>query len=61
MKNIKVIFKGNKSPSGMDTYKKYMIGDAKLKQLQNSKMFDIEILDKPKSKPAKKSSKKGAK
>ena len=45
--DIKVIFKGNKSPSGKNTYTEYMISDVRLKQLEKTKMFDIEVMDKP--------------
>ena len=60
-KDIKVIFRGNKAPSGKLTNIEYMIGSERKKQLDASKMFDIEIIDKPKAKPKKKSSKKGKK
>ena len=61
-KNIKVIFRGNKAPSGKNTNIEYMISAERKKQLDASKMFDIEIIDKPKAKPKKKSpSKKGGK
>ena len=46
-KDIKVIFKGNKSPSGKNTYTEYMIGEERLKSLKKSGMFDIEVMDKP--------------
>ena len=60
VKDIKVVFRGNKSPSGKNTDTEYMINSDKLKQLEASKMFDIEILDtpKPKPKPKPKSTKK---
>ena len=61
-KDIKVIFRGNKSPSGKNTNIEYMIGAARLKQLEATKRFDIEVVDKPAPKPKKKaSSKKGDK
>ena len=50
MKDIKVIFRGNKAPSGKNTDTEYMISKERLKQLQDSKMFDIEILNEPKPK-----------
>ena len=59
-KDIKVIFHGTKSPSGKTTEIEYMISSERKKQLDASKMFDMEVLDKPK--PKKKSpSKKGDK
>ena len=61
VKDIKVIFHGTKSPSGKTTEIEYMISSERKKQLDASKMFDIEIIDKPKAKPKKKSSKKGKK
>ena len=61
MKNIKVIFKGNKSPSGKDTDKEYLISEARLKQLKGFNKFDIEVIDEDKKPIKKKSTKKGAK
>ena len=43
-KDIKVIFRGNKAPSGKNTNIEYMISAERKKQLDASKMFDIEIL-----------------
>ena len=60
-KDIKVIFHGTKAPSGKTTEIEYMISSERKKQLDASKMFDIEIIDKPKAKPKKKSPKKGDK
>ena len=58
MKDIKVIFRGNKSPSGMDTNKEYYIGAARLKLLEKADRYDME-LTKPKAKSkSKKKSKK---
>tara|TARA_R100000781_G_C4017047_1_gene105702 strand:- start:99 stop:287 length:189 start_codon:yes stop_codon:yes gene_type:complete len=57
-KNIKVVFKGNKAPSGKNNNIEYMISTSRLKQLEASKMFDIEMVEKPKAKPKKKTSKK---
>ena len=51
MKNIKVLFKGNKAPSGKTTEIEYMISSDRLNSLESSGMFDIEILEKPKAKP----------
>ena len=56
-KDIKVIFKGNKAPSGKNTNIEYMISAERKKQLDSTKMFDIEILDKPKKKAVKKEKK----
>ena len=52
-KDIKVIFHGNKSPSGKNNETEYMISSERLKQLKASKMFDIEVIEKPKPKPKK--------
>ena len=61
-RDIKVIFRGNKAPSGKTTNIEYMISAERKKLLESSKMFDIEVIDKPKPKPKKKaSSKKGDK
>ena len=57
-KDIKVIFHGTKAPSGKTTEIEYMISSERKKQLDASKMFDMEIIDKPKPKPKKKSSSK---
>ena len=58
MKDIKVIFRGNKSPSGMNTDTYYMMGEPKIKQLEATGMFDMEF-ETPKAKPKpKKKSKK---
>ena len=61
-KDIKVIFHGCKAPSGKTTEIEYMISSERKKQLDASKMFDMEVLNKPKAEPKKKSSpKKGGK
>jgi len=57
-KDIKVIFHGTKAPSGKTTEIEYMISSERKKQLDASKMFDMEVLDKPKPTPKKKSSSK---
>ena len=57
MKDIKVIFKGTKSPSGKTTDIEYSISKERLELLKNSGMFDIET-EKPKTKPKKKKAKK---
>ena len=61
MKDIKVIFRGNKAPSGMNTNIEYMMGGHRLNMLQKSKtpVFDIEVVEKPK--PAPKPKKKAKK
>ena len=55
-KDIKVIFRGNKAPSGKNTNIEYMISAERKKLLESGGMFDIEVLDKPK--PKKKAAKK---
>ena len=60
-KDIKVIYRGNKSPSGKNNNTEYMISSERLKHLKATKMFDIEVIDKPEAKPKKKTSKKGKK
>ena len=59
MKNIKVIFRGHKSPSGKMTNTEYMMGEAKIKQLEKTGMFDMEVVkpEKPKAKSKKKAKK----
>ena len=64
MRDIKVMFKGNKSPSGMNPYTEYWIGKKYLENLEASGMFNIEVLEMPKDKPKtkkKKTAKKGKK
>ena len=56
--DIKVIFHGTKAPSGKTTEIEYMINSERAKLLKSSGMFDMEVLNKPKAKPKKKSSKK---
>ena len=58
MKDIKVIFKSNKVPSGCNSNTEYYIGAKKLENLQKDGRFDIEILERPKALPKKKQSKK---
>tara|TARA_R110002012_G_scaffold304998_1_gene508853 strand:- start:948 stop:1184 length:237 start_codon:yes stop_codon:yes gene_type:complete len=62
MKNIKVIFRGNKTPSGKNSNVEYFIGAKKLENLKADGRFDIEIVDmpqeKPKAKPKPKKTKK---
>ena len=61
-KDIKVIFHGTKAPSGKTTEIEYLISSERKKQLDASKMFDMEVLNKPKAEPKKKASpKKGDK
>ena len=56
--DIKVIFHGTKAPSGKTTEIEYMINSERAKLLKSSGMFDMEVLNKPKVKPKKKSPKK---
>ena len=56
-KDIKVIFRGTKAPSGKTTDIEYMIGQERLDSLQKANMFDMEI-DMPKKSPKKKKAKK---
>ena len=56
--DVKVIFRGNKAPSGKNTNIEYMISSERKKQLDASKMFNIDVIDMPKAKPEKKSPKK---
>ena len=51
MKDIKVIFKSNKVPSGCNSNTEYYIGAKKLENLQADGRFDIEVLEKPTPKP----------
>ena len=62
-KDIKVIFNGTKTPSGKVTGVEYFVGEAALNKWQNSKMFDIEIIEnsKPKATPAPKKKKSAKK
>jgi hypothetical protein len=54
MKDIKVIFRGRKTPSGKRANAEYMIGAKKLEMLKKDGRFEIEVLDKPLPKPKKK-------
>ena len=56
-KDIKVIFRGTKAPSGKDINIEYLIGQPRLDILKASNMFDMEI-DMPKESPKKKKAKK---
>ena len=60
MKDIKVIFKSNKVPSGCNSNTEYYIGAKKLENLQKDGRFDIEVLERPKPKAAPKLKKKKA-
>ena len=62
MKDIKVIFKSNKVPSGCNSNTEYYIGAKKLENLQADGRFDIEVLKSqaPKPKAAPKLKKKKA-
>ena len=60
-KDIKVVFRGNKSPSGKNTNIEYYIGEKYLSNLEKDGRFDIEVLEMPKATPKpkkKKTSKK---
>ena len=57
-KNIKVIFHGTKAPSGKTTEITYMISSERKKQLDATKMFDMEVLNQPKAKATAKGKKK---
>ena len=61
VKDIKVIFHGTKAPSGKNTETEYLISSERKKQLDASKMFDMEVLNKPKTEPKEKSSSKKGK
>ena len=54
MKDIKVIFRGNKVPSGMTLNVEQYIGAKKLENLEKDGRFDIEIVEKAKPQPKKK-------
>ncbi len=56
MKDCKVIFRGNKVPSGMTLNVECSITAKKLENLEKDGRFDIEIVEKskPKAKPKKK-------
>ena len=56
MKDIKVIFRGNRVPSGKTLNVEQYIGAKKLENLKKDGRFDIEIVEqsKPKPKPKKK-------
>ena len=60
MKDVKVIFRGNKVPSGSSLNVETYIGSKKLENLQKDGRFNIEVLEKatPKTKPKKKKSSK---
>ena len=57
-KDIKVIFKSNKVPSGYNSNTEYYIGAARLKNLEKDGRFEIEVLEKPKAKSKAKPKKK---
>lgn len=50
-KDIKVIFRGNKCPSGKSNNVEYFIGKKRLENLKKDGRFDIEVLEEPKPKP----------
>tara|TARA_R100001530_G_scaffold132939_1_gene105780 strand:- start:1593 stop:1781 length:189 start_codon:yes stop_codon:yes gene_type:complete len=53
MKDIKVIFRGYKVPSGKPLNVPVMIGKARLEAYKNDGRYDMEILDQPKPKKKK--------
>ena len=57
-KDIKVIFKSNKVPSGYNSNIEYYIGEKYLSNLEKDGRFEIEVLEKPKAKPKAKPKKK---
>ena len=58
MKDIKVIFRGNKAPSGKTPGVAYLVGQARLDSWSKDGRFDMEV-EKPKAKPkSKKKTKK---
>ena len=60
-KDIKVVFRGNKSQSGKDRNIEFYIGEKKLENLKADGRYDIEVMDMPKATPKpkkKKTSKK---
>ena len=61
MKDIKVIFRGTKAPSGKTTNIEYMIGKDRLELLKKSGMFDMEIIKSESPKPKKKAKKEAKK
>ena len=54
MKDCKVIFRGNKVPSGMTLNVECFITAKKLENLEKDGRFDIEVIEKAKPKPKKK-------
>jgi hypothetical protein len=54
MKDIKVIFRGNKVPSGKRLNVPVYLSSLELKNLEEDGRFEIEMMDKPKPKPKKK-------
>ena len=57
MKDIKVIFRGNKVPSGNTLNVETYIGAKRLENLEKDGRFDIEVVEKPAPKPKKKAKK----
>ncbi len=60
MKDCKVIFRGNKVPSGMTLNVECFITAKKLENLEKDGRFDIEVIEKSKPKPKAKPKKKKA-
>tara|TARA_R100000654_G_scaffold507_1_gene1926 strand:+ start:1360 stop:1536 length:177 start_codon:yes stop_codon:yes gene_type:complete len=57
MRNIKIICRGANSPSGKRTNVEFYVSEGELKEFKKYN-YGIEILEEPKEKPKKKSSKK---
>ena len=51
MKDIKVMFKGNKFPSGYAVNKEFMVARKYLENLQADGRYDIEVMEMPKAAP----------
>tara|TARA_Y100001951_G_C11255767_1_gene249295 strand:+ start:171 stop:374 length:204 start_codon:yes stop_codon:yes gene_type:complete len=61
MKNCKVIFRGNKVPSGMTLDVECFITEKKLQNLEKDGRFDIEVIEKSKATKPKPKKKKAPK
>jgi len=61
MKDIKVIFKSNKVPSGYNSNTEYYIGKKYLSNLEKDGRFEIEVLEEPKAEPKPKKKKESSK
>ena len=49
LKDIKVIFKGTKAPSGKKNETVYMVSSVRLDKLKADGKFDIEVVEEPKA------------